>query len=404
MPSPARLRAVSSLASLVLLTGALPVLACVPGGAAAPGVHATDATAEPTRKAEGEGPRESGNGNSAQAPDDGSDGAGREAFRETTPGRDAPAPGRVMAPRPVEVPRDNGAFRVTLLDGRGQPLRRFEQGGRTYVLGSVGERYTIRVSNHSDRRVEAVLSIDGRDALDGGPADFVNKRGYLLPAHGDVLVEGFRTSLDEVATFRFSSVRNAYAARMGDSRDVGAIGVAFFPEREPVAVVRPRPLPVSPVNPWERRRAEAPSEESADGFDRPTASGRGGAASDLGASPAPSKAEAKADDMPPPPAARASGPSTSAQADARKRRSADEDRPGLGTEFGEARTSHVRETSFVRARSTAPDRVIVLRYNDQSGLTALGIFVNPPEDELRRRENAEPFRASRFAVAPPNWD
>ena len=41
--------------------------------------------------------------------------------------------------------------------------------GGTYVLGQLGARYTLRVSNHSGRRVEAVVSVDGRDVIDGRP-------------------------------------------------------------------------------------------------------------------------------------------------------------------------------------------------------------------------------------------
>ena len=85
-----------------------------------------------------------------------------------------------------------------------------------------------------------------------------------------------------------------------------------------------------------------------------------------------------------------------------------EDRPGLGTEFGERRNSRVTTVSFERARSR-PDRVLTLRYNDAPGLVALGIDLDPPapdDDENWRRETARPFRETpsrSFASPPPGW-
>src|SRR5690606_13380182 len=57
----------------------------------------------------------------------------------------------------------------------------------------------------------------------------------------EVRIEGFRTSLTDVATFRFSSVADSYAGRKGKARNVGVIAVAIFeeqaPPREPQLVV-----------------------------------------------------------------------------------------------------------------------------------------------------------------------
>ena len=67
-----------------------------------------------------------------------------------------------------------------------------------------------------------------------------DKRGYVIAPYGEVTIDGFRTSLDQVATFRFSSVRDSYAGRKGQDRNVGVIGVAFFPEREHPIAIAPR--------------------------------------------------------------------------------------------------------------------------------------------------------------------
>ncbi len=217
------------------------------------------------------------------------------------------------------------------------------QGGQRFVLGSLGQRYRIHIVNPTAARVEAVVSVDGLDAVDGKPAS-LEKRGYIIPAFGDVTVDGWRTSLDSVAAFRFSSVRDSYASRTQTDRNVGVIGVAFFRENPP-----PPPPPVA----WMPRAARsAPA---------PSAAGAGGAA------------EKSADAA------------------------------GLGTRFGEAHDSYVVETSFVRA-DASPMTLGQVRYDDRAGLIARGIALPPVRDgrwaELQRRDTAQPFAESRFAQAP----
>jgi hypothetical protein len=84
-------------------------------------------------------------------------------------------------------------------------------------------------------------------------------------------------------------------------------------------------------------------------------------------------------------------------------------RPGLGTEFGEAMTSPVREVTFVRANASHPAVVLGARYNDRDGLLALGIDVDGfygADDDLAWRQSATPFPASagrRYAAPPAGW-
>ncbi len=124
-----------------------------------------------------------------------------------------------------------GHVEFGLRDGGGHFLTGFASRGDNYVAGISGRRYTIVVKNHSPGRIEAVVSVDGLDVIDGRSAS-TKSRGYLIEAFGDLEIEGFRTSTTEVAAFRFGSVRKSYASRKhGDTRNVGVIGVAVFHER-----------------------------------------------------------------------------------------------------------------------------------------------------------------------------
>lgn len=51
-----------------------------------------------------------------------------------------------------------------------------------------------------------------------------------------------------------------------------------------------------------------------------------------------------------------------------------QDRPGLGTEFGETRTSRVRDVTFVRADPDRPFAMATLHYNDRQGILALARY------------------------------
>lgn len=273
----------------------------------------------------------------------------------------------------------------------GVPARSFWHEGETWTLGQLGERYTLRVSNHSSRPIEAVISVDGRDVIDGQPGN-VAKRGYLVPAYGVADIDGWRISQSQAAAFRFSSVSDSYAARTGSGREVGVIGVAIFEERRPPVVYLPPPRPIEPAAPpcctnhWSEKEEQAPQDAMND------ASGMSGELA-----PAP-----------PPPAA--AGPAKSsagggrALAESAPMERAKRSRPGLGTEYGEAISSSIRETYFERA-SSSPNAVIGCRYNDRDGLLALGIDVDGLSETVARR-TADPFPVidRGFAPPPPGWE
>jgi hypothetical protein len=255
------------------------------------------------------------------------------------------------------------AYSVTLEDDHGNPLRTFRRNGTTFVLGYLGEKYEVRLSNHTARRVEAVLSVDGRDAVSGDPGDFASARGYVVPPFGSVVVDGFRQSLEETAVFRFSRPASSYSSRMGTPENVGVIGVAFFSER----VQRVAPAPYRRYH-YQYDFDDAPrADESSDG-----------AGASRAAPTAPRDHEPRSEDAP-----------------RRARKS------GLGTEYGESTYSPVTEVPFQRQNSSHPDVVTSLRYDDARGLIARGIDVYPhAPPAVTAWPEPDPFPASHFAPPP----
>lgn len=273
----------------------------------------------------------------------------------------------VVALAPLDsVARGTNPARVSwwaevVVDGRS--LMTYTHEGNLFVEGTVGGRYVIRLHNDSPRRVEAVVTVDGLDVMDGKAGDYVRKRGYVLEPWQTYDVEGFRLDHKNVAAFRFSSVSQSYAAKSGDDRNVGVIGVAFFAQRK---------LP--------RVRAQIAKKEReySDRLKSVSAS-----RSDLDATDKLSvgSAEVRGGGMLSEPTAR----------------------PGLGTEFGEARWSEVKDTTFLRQNHHSPQKIQAIFYNDRDGLIAMGV---PVLSDVQARMDANPFpkvKDRTFAKPPAGW-
>ncbi|MBK7535036.1 MAG: hypothetical protein IPI49_06570 [Myxococcales bacterium] len=322
----------------------------------------------------------------------------------------APRTALALAPERVRAPYD-----VSLVAEDGSVLSTYAHNGRYYVMGDAGERYVIRVSNPTPNRIEAVVAVDGLDVIDGESGD-LGKRGYIVPPYGDLRIEGFRTSQSDVATFRFSSVGGSYAGKKGKARNVGVIAVALFEEQAAPEIVEEE---IAYGRREQRRDYDyrddlAPSRKAGGPSDSSGASSGANRRAKMPASPVEDRAaEAEAPasvggavasrpaprpmpPAPPPPPGkwdRCCDPQPPVQQQ--------RERLGLGTEFGEQRYSAASYTRFVRAAGK-PIAIAELRYNDRSGLGALGIAVAPApdEEEIMLRETADPFPGDRFARPP----
>lgn len=134
------------------------------------------------------------------------------------------------SPQPLEVYAGDGSLSVALVDEAGRTLPGYAAANRSLVIGEDGARYRIVVRNATTARFEVVASVDGLDVIDGHQAD-PNRRGYIVDPHGVLVIDGFRTSDDAVAAFRFGRVADSYAAQTSGDRNVGVVGLAIFSER-----------------------------------------------------------------------------------------------------------------------------------------------------------------------------
>ena len=260
----------------------------------------------------------------------------------------------------------------------GVALTQHHQGGAVFIAGREGERYNIRVTNNSPSRVEAVVTVDGRDVITGQLGDYKRQRGYVIGPRSSVLIEGFRQSYDHVAAFRFSSVQASYSGRQGTPQHVGVIGVAVFSEKPPKRPRANNPIAVGPAPP-----SSSPQPEPA-----PFAGGRLDEASRGPAPGASMDAEGEADAaMFDDGAGAAPASAPMAEEAPTEKRSADAGDRGfapppapqneLGTEYGETMSSKVHDVEFRRRSKRTPDEIIAIFYDSERGLQSRGIQVSP---------------------------
>jgi len=225
----------------------------------------------------------------------------------------------------------------------GQWLPEYRQRGDTWIPGTPGHRYAVRLTNTSSERVLVVLSVDGVNAVSGETAD-PNQAGYVLSPGQSTDINGWRKSLDDVAQFVFTDFPDSYAARTGRPDNVGVIGIAVFEEARPPVYDAPIAAQDSMPTEAERKSEAAPAAASMD------RSSEAGAANQQ-----------------------------------------------IGTGHGSREYARVERTEFLRS-SARPVQLTQLRYDDSRALAARGTIPWQPYAEGPRA-----FPTGFVADPPPRW-
>jgi hypothetical protein len=234
---------------------------------------------------------------------------------------------------------------------------------RFYVQAFKGRNYSLSLRNRTAQRIGVLIAVDGLNVVNGQRSSLAaGEPMYVLGPYESAVIRGWRTSMSEVRQFVFVDEERSYAERTDQANgDMGWIRVLAFRENQPQVWYEKPMLKDDRANQGqaERRADQAPAPPSAGG--QPTA-------------PKPeARDESRAYNEPAP--------------------SAKESFPGTG--WGDRRDDPVRWVHFIAER-VATDH-LVLRYEYEDGLRALGIF---PEraNRLWERDHGQLGFAQ-----PPRW-
>lgn len=126
------------------------------------------------------------------------------------------------------VTDDRGVLRQYSVDWRDDGAE------RSYVAARDNERYSLRIRNHTDRRVGVVIAVDGRNIISGKKSHLKSSESmYVLDPWQAAEYEGWRTAKNRINRFYFTGMDDSYAATWDDYSAMGVIAVAVFAERRP---------------------------------------------------------------------------------------------------------------------------------------------------------------------------
>ena len=264
------------------------------------------------------------------------------------------AAGSAPAIEPVEPVADDNGFSVEIIiDGR-QASEYFAR-GRRYVEALENAEYELRIHNPTASRVAVALSVDGMNTIDARHTSAWDAHKWVIEPYGTISVRGWQMSSENARKFYFTSERDSYGAKIGQTANLGVIAAVFFRERKPIVI--------TPITPGRREEKSISRDE-----DRTRNE------------PVPSSAESAG---------------TSTNRDAAKGRSANAYPPpdDESAATGIGRTINNGVTWIKMDLDPRPAGEVTIRYEFRAGLVRLGIVPRdyPRPDVLNRREKAEGF-------------
>jgi hypothetical protein len=269
------------------------------------------------------------------------------------------------------------AFEIEILvDGR--PLQEYAARGTTYVEALAGAEYEVRVHNPLPYRVAVALSVDGLNTIDARHTTAWNASKWVIEPYGTINISGWQMSSERARQFYFTSERDSYGAKLGQTSNLGLVSAVFFRERRPI------PVPISPPPRPLPRRIYEEDGRAAKESEVPSA----GSTADNAGNESQSRGSASTETL------------------RRQAPMAQQPRPQPDDEYaatGIGRSVHNDVRWVNMDLDSHPAAEVTIRYEYYPALVRLGIlprrYYERP-DPLRRREGARGFEDRRFSPEP----
>ena len=240
-----------------------------------------------------------------------------------------------------------------MVDGR--PLEEYIARGRTYVEAIEGAEYEVSIRNPLPVRVAVALSVDGLNTINARHTTAWLASKWVIAPYQTIHISGWQVSSERARHFYFTTERDSYGAKLGQTANLGIISAVFFREQRSI------PVPVAPPPRRGRPPYEVQSEAGRDS-NAPSASAPK-AKNETRAYPAP-------------------------------------DDESAATGIGRSVSNDVRWVQL--DLDSHPAAEVTIRYEFYPGLVKLGIL--PRHDRrpevLRRREDTRGFEDRRYSPEP----
>ena len=126
-----------------------------------------------------------------------------------------------------------GAFIVDVIVD-GESVTQFEANGRRYIEALENAEYEVRIYNPLSVRVAVALSVDGLNTIDGRHTSASDAHKWVIQPHSTITVRGWQMSSENARRFYFTTERDSYGAKIGQTDNLGLISAVFFRERKPI--------------------------------------------------------------------------------------------------------------------------------------------------------------------------
>src|SRR6185295_1750377 len=136
------------------------------------------------------------------------------------------------------MPPQPGFDLEVLVNGR--PVAEYYARGKTYIEALKGSEYDLRVRNPTGDRVAVALSVDGLNTIDARHTSSWNASKWVIEPYGTITIGGWQMSSERARRFYFTNENDSYAAKLGQTANVGIISAVFFRERSRY------PVPITP--------------------------------------------------------------------------------------------------------------------------------------------------------------
>ena len=142
----------------------------------------------------------------------------------------------------------------------GVPLEEHPARSLAYIEALRDREYSVRLRNHTGRRIAVALAVDGLNSIDAKTTSAKMASKWVLGPYQTVTVSGWQVSGLSARRFFFTTEDHSYGAWLGRTDNLGLIEAVVYREQPPTPV----PDPIASPRDQDGRKRSAAAPRSAE--------------------------------------------------------------------------------------------------------------------------------------------